>query len=286
MSPVALAKAEKKQEVPEVRYLDYLTALETLNAHRVNPAPPFGLMLAFAFSLHIALMLGFAIFGGDDNAPQERLLQLRLGGLPELGAGAAINGGGSTPTPQSSAVASPETMLEQAFKPAKPAQRPAQPARRNIASSYRAVEPPSVPAKPRLAPSSQMPPAFARRLSPQAGTGGQGVKGGSAYGNSLSASAEVIARYEQELSGWLERHKVYPESAADAGLQGRVIVRVQMNRQGKVVGSWVEKSSGHQILDKAVLAQVMRANPFPPAPATYPGSALLEFRFPVTLYIR
>lgn len=286
MTSIALAKTDNQKDAPEVRYLDYLTALETLNAHRVNPAPPFGLMLAFAFSLHVALMLGFAIFGGAENVPQERLLQLRLGGLPELGAGPAVNGGGVESTPKSVEAASAESMLEEAFKPVKPQPREARSTSRSVASSYSRPEAPSAPANPRAAISSPVSPAIAPRLSPQAGTGGRGIKGGSAYGNSLSASAEVIARYEQELSGWLERHKVYPESAADAGIQGRVIVRVQMNRKGRVVGSWVEKSSGHAILDKAVLAQVMRANPFPPAPATYPGSALLEFRFPVTLYIR
>lgn len=288
MTPAALAKAVPTDEKPAVRYLDYLQALETLNAHRVNPAPPFALMLAFAFSLHIALTMAWSILGGPNAMPQERILQLRLGGSPELGEGPAVNGGGLAPTREPEAT--PRTaasMLEQALGPSdpEPARTPARsrPATsKSIASSYRAKPAPQLS---RLAPRA----SAADALRPVPGlpaTGGRGVKGGSAYGNSTAAQAEVISRYEQELSGWLERHKVYPAEAARAGLQGRVVVRVQMNRQGKVLGNWIEKSSGHAILDKAVLAQVRRADPFPPAPATYPGSTMLEFRFPVTLFLR
>jgi protein TonB len=275
---------EKK---PTIRYLDYLTALETLNAHRVNPAPPFGLMLAFAFSLHVAMMLAWTWFGGGEQLPQERVLQLRLGGAPELGAGPAVNGGGRADTkdvpPEDKAQNVLERALVEKVAPARPAKpRPA----REVASSYREPTEPVAPsAEPATSPTASAPLRGASRPGVE-GTGGRGVAGGSAYGNSTSTQAEAISRYEQELSGWLERHKVYPKEALAEGLEGRVVVRVQMNRQGKVLGHWIERSSGHKILDQAVLAQVRRADPFPPAPPTYPGRSMLEFRFPVTLYLR
>jgi TonB family protein len=285
MTTFALAPNAASTPAREIRYLDYLRALETLNAHRLNPAPPFALMLAFAFSLHVALVLGWTILAKPSDAPQEKLLQLRLGGLPELGAGPAVHGGGVAPTPKAANVPTgAEALLEEALEPSVQAEPRAPSSRHSVASSYKKPTVNPSPARRSVVPSH--PSASPATLAPSAGTGGRGVKGGSAFGNSLSEQAEVIARYEQELSGWLERHKVYPESAADAGLQGRVIVRVQMNRQGRVLGSWIEQSSGHAILDKAVLAQVMRANPFPAAPKTYPGHSMLEFRFPVTLYIR
>ncbi|MBY0354290.1 MAG: TonB family protein [Rickettsiales bacterium] len=281
MTPVSLATANTLEK-PPIRYLDYLRALETLNTHRTNPAPPFKLMLAFALSLHIAIMLLWTIFDtAQEPQPKERVLQLRLGGVPEFGAGAAVNGGGEAPTLDAPSLESVETLLNEALEVEAP------PAATIQKAPSQAVKTLARPVAPKaVSRNNKSPEAVAGRRSVSRGTGGFGARGGSHFGNSNANSAEVIARYEQELSGWLERHKVYPESAADAGIEGRVIVRVQMNRSGKVLGSYVEKSSGHPVLDKAVLAQVRRADPFPAAPVTYPGSELLEFRFPVTLYIR
>ena len=286
MTPVALATSSAAEK-PPVRYLDYLRALETLKSHRVNPAPPFGLMIAFAFSLHIAIVIASNMMERSDAPPQEHMLQLRLGGKPELGEGPAIHGGGLEAT-LTDGPRTPASLLEEAL--GEPEAPPV--------VSRPELSKPAVASRPR--PPSTRPSVVSQARRPvrqgnlnglatasgTPGTGGRGVVGGSEYGNSTSVQAEVISRYEQELSGWLEKHKVFPAEAAKKGLQGRVVVRVQMNRQGKVLGSWVETSSGHDILDKAVLAQVRRADPFPKTPETYPGSAMLEFRFPVTLYLK
>lgn len=291
------------EQPSEVRYIDYIRALDLLHAHRVNPAPPFALMIAAAFSLHLAILLGGTLFSTPVESIPVQTLQLRLGGgegdatgLPALGLPEVAPAAGVQSFKTN--VADAAAILEQSLGVSQ--EEPRSTINRDSSRPVVSASSPQKKSAPAVSASSPstMPPSTEPRLSVKApagmpggeasgqGSGGKGSPGGSKYGNSSSAHADVIARYEQELSGWLERHKIYPESAALAGLDGRVIVRVQMNRQGKVLGSWIEKSSGHEILDKAVLAQVKRSDPFPAAPANYSGRNLLEFRFPVTLYIR
>ena len=48
---------------------------------------------------------------------------------------------------------------------------------------------------------------------------------------------------------------------------GRVVVRFRVDRQGKLLDSKVQESSGSKALNAAALAAVRRAGPFPPLPA-------------------
>jgi protein TonB len=50
----------------------------------------------------------------------------------------------------------------------------------------------------------------------------------------------------------------YPASALRAGVEGRVVLRVELTRDGRVAAATVQASSGHESLDEAALAAVRR----------------------------
>ena len=103
-------------------------------------------------------------------------------------------------------------------------------------------------------------------------------------GNVTSVSEQtaqaVRARYEQEISGWIQQHKLYPASAG--GREGRVVVRMRIDRAGNVRYYAIEQSSGLRVFDDAALDMIRRANPLPAVPVNYPASNLVEFLIPIS----
>ncbi len=97
---------------------------------------------------------------------------------------------------------------------------------------------------------------------------------------------EMQAKYERQLSQWLQKHKTYPMEARLAGQQGKAIVRLRMDRRGNVKYSAVDRSTGHTLLDESVMAMVKKATPMPRPPAGYPGGMLLEFLVPVVFELQ
>jgi len=75
------------------------------------------------------------------------------------------------------------------------------------------------------------------------------------------------ANYAQVLASWLAAHKRYPSAAIRQNQQGECMLRLIIHRDGNVIDSSIERSSGHALLDREALAMVRRANPFPPAPS-------------------
>lgn len=108
-----------------------------------------------------------------------------------------------------------------------------------------------------------------------------GMRGGSGTQNGMSeATAESIRqRYEQQISAWVAKHKIYPASAG--GVKAKVVVRVRIDRAGVVRGYALEQSSGNAALDAAAADMVARANPLPAVPPDYPAGSLIEFVIPV-----
>jgi periplasmic protein TonB len=76
--------------------------------------------------------------------------------------------------------------------------------------------------------------------------------------------------YNALVFGHLQRFKRYP--AAARGASGTVIVQFELDREGKVLSSSVNKSSGNTALDHEALEILQRASPFPAFPTAKPGT--------------
>lgn len=59
----------------------------------------------------------------------------------------------------------------------------------------------------------------------------------------------------------LERVKVYPASAKAAHAQGKVLVQIGIQRDGRIVNPLIEESSGYRVLDQAALDALEAASP-------------------------
>lgn len=88
---------------------------------------------------------------------------------------------------------------------------------------------------------------------PGAGTGGSGGGGGG-------------ASYRAQLIAWLERHKRYPARARAIGLEGKVVMRVAIDRSGKVRSHSLESDGPYAVFVQEAEQMVQRADPFPAVP--------------------
>ncbi len=109
---------------------------------------------------------------------------------------------------------------------------------------------------------------------------------GAILGNSSAKEAEMMSRYEQLISLWIEKFKKYPDEARSQGMQGETVVRIRIDRQGTIRYYILERSTGYQVLDKAAIDMVKRANPVPSVPNDYPPGDLIEFLIPVNFHLQ
>jgi protein TonB len=72
--------------------------------------------------------------------------------------------------------------------------------------------------------------------------------------------------YASRLKVWLETHKVYPKRSRVRREEGVVQLHFVVDRQGRLLGGDILRSSGHTALDAEALAMLDRSNPFPAAP--------------------
>ncbi|MCA9670540.1 MAG: energy transducer TonB [Myxococcales bacterium] len=76
------------------------------------------------------------------------------------------------------------------------------------------------------------------------------------------------------------RYKHYPPAARRLRLQGRVLVRMRIDRSGKLLAAEVKRSSGHAVLDRAALGIVRNAAPYAGMPTAY-GKPSVKIVVPV-----
>jgi len=69
-----------------------------------------------------------------------------------------------------------------------------------------------------------------------------------------------------EIRRLIETHKSYPRLARRKGWEGEVIVELSLDGSGALQDVQVVRRSGHRVLDRATLAAVRSAGPFPPLP--------------------
>lgn len=110
----------------------------------------------------------------------------------------------------------------------------------------------------------------------QAARRAEGDGGGSAAGLSdtapvatrrAGAEADLRARWGAELRARIERAR----AAADPVGSGRAVVQFVLTREGRLVSAEIASGSGNPALDRAALAAVRRAGPFPAAPSGLAG---------------
>ena len=84
-----------------------------------------------------------------------------------------------------------------------------------------------------------------------------------------------LERYKFELRLYLERRKIYPETARRLHQAGTVVVEFKINSQGDLKDINVTQSSGSEILNRAAVQLLRRASQFKPFP---PGIQLSELK--------
>jgi periplasmic protein TonB len=96
-----------------------------------------------------------------------------------------------------------------------------------------------------------------------------------------NSSPAARASWQAQLVAWLEKYKRYPRVAQEQRQQGVVHLRFTIDREGKVLASEINKSSGFELLDDEVLALIQRAQPVPAPPPEVAGNRI-ELLVPVS----
>ena len=92
---------------------------------------------------------------------------------------------------------------------------------------------------------------------------------------------EILVRYEQLISLWMDKHKEYPISARQSNVTGEAVIRIQINRMGDILNYGFERRTGSKELDAAVIRMVEAASPVPKVPENYPEGDIIEFLIPI-----
>ncbi len=148
-----------------------------------------------------------------------------------------------------------------------------QPREAPAASSSAAAPPAPSPAPPQVAAASG-PPAQAAPAQRQ----------GTRDGLDIDARNGVSTDYASRLRAWLEAHKTYPKRARMRREEGIVHVHFAVDRQGRLLGGDVVRSSGYASLDAEAMAMLDRSNPFPGAPHSVRGERI-EVSTPVEFFL-
>jgi periplasmic protein TonB len=184
--------------------------------------------------------------------------------------------------------------------PAPPIQQPArevpapEPPPAQSASQTSIASSPSAAAEPErsvVSPNASARDAASVRASddarPQRETQERGVNGAggpvvAARPPDASASGPIV-RAARPRGGYQVR-PVYPEAARRAGVQGTTVLRIFIERDGRVTNVNVERSAGHQALDEAAAEAVRRWRFEPALNATGPVSvsALVPVEFRIS----
>lgn len=91
--------------------------------------------------------------------------------------------------------------------------------------------------------------------------------------------------WEGKVMAAINKAKRYPRAASIRRQQGVPWIRFVMDRNGKVLSSRLERSSGHSLLDQEALALLKRAQPLPKPPESVPGDTI-ELVFQVEFFMR
>lgn len=99
-----------------------------------------------------------------------------------------------------------------------------------------------------------------------------------------SGTHDPAAAWRGRVLAHLDRHKRYPPAARHMKREGRVRVRMTLDRQGHVLDLAVERGARFPPFEKEALATVRRADPLPAPPAELTGSTI-PLQVPIGFYL-
>lgn len=116
-------------------------------------------------------------------------------------------------------------------------------------------------------------------------SGDQGVSRQTQIARSGGGDVKAYGNYFAVVRDWLHDHKRYPRRARVRMITGEALVGFLLDPSGRVVSYELRKSTGHDVLDREVLAMIRRASPMPPFP---PGlrREKMNFNVPVNFGMR
>ncbi|WP_168148061.1 energy transducer TonB [Asticcacaulis excentricus] len=89
-----------------------------------------------------------------------------------------------------------------------------------------------------------------------------------------AVQGQPTATYAARLRQHIEQFKIYPPQAKRRRVEGEVVLSFQMDRQGRVLMSRIERGSGSADIDRAALTMLADAQPLPRPPDTLTGEVL------------
>lgn len=101
----------------------------------------------------------------------------------------------------------------------------------------------------------------------------------------LRPDPDELARFWAAVRNRIEQNQQYPLWAHRNNLEGVVVVRFTLTREGLIHEIELDRSSGHRILDEAALQAVQRGVPYPPVPEGVPEQQC-EARIPIRFSIQ
>lgn len=191
----------------------------------------------------------------------------------------------------------PAIMVDMALVPTAPAAAPTpaeippRPQERHVeaAASRRSVKTPplthvaqaaaTLAVPPRPGPQQTTDETPATETAPQSSATASPSPTASAAKGATGAGISVPT-WQGLLLAQLERFKRYPAEAQTRHQQGVAYLRFIMDRDGRVLSAQLEKSSGHDLLDREAQALIERAQPLPKPPPEL-GSDQIELVVPI-----
>jgi protein TonB len=102
---------------------------------------------------------------------------------------------------------------------------------------------------------------------------------------SREAIAAATSSWQSRLQAHLARFKRYPPEAQMRHQEGTPLLRFTMTRGGRVLSFRLERSSGHDVLDREAMGLLERAQPLPALPAEVQRETI-ELVVPLRFQIR
>lgn len=104
-----------------------------------------------------------------------------------------------------------------------------------------------------------------------------------ADGGKNDTLAQTMQAYRQAIMARLAAERNYPRGPLLAGYQGTGTILFHIDRDGRLLDVAIQTSTGRKALDRAAMALVRRAAPFPAVPAEMPDR--LEVSLPIHFLI-